>query len=136
MLVTTLLAAVSGLGIGKYGTHASVTTLQTTTSCLRLEALLANNTGAGAKAQTSNQNRFKVYYAITGTNTVSTANAPLSIRQMAQVFEVVPDQSGNGTILVSSDIAPAVGLYIYVWLEEPSLGTATATMTLSLVEMN
>ena len=110
---TTLLNAITTQNAYGTATNATKTTFQTTTSCFSLEGTLLN-----ALIQSSSQSTVRVYFQYSSQSITASTFA---------------QQCGNPMCLELVPI-PAMGLYLYWWVDIPTITTSGGTLTLILNE--
>jgi len=126
--VTVLMNAVAVGGTGSQGSNATKTTLQAASTVVGLNAQLTN--GAGVMPNLSEP--VKVYILVSSVS-VTAAEAMAQGGHSAKCLEIRSDERPSGIRLETSELIPAVGGYVYTWVEEPKMPVA-GTLTLNLVE--
>jgi hypothetical protein len=130
MKITTLVNAVSTQNASGYVTNASQTAFSATTTAYSIAAYYLS--GAGLASQNV-QKPIRIWFQHSPFNATAATIAPQFNSPMC--FEVTPKQVGNAAYAQSVAV-PAMGTYLYLWIEMPSITDAGGTITVDLVELN
>ena len=124
---TTLLNAITTQNAYGTATNATKTTFQTTTSCFSLEGTLLN-----ALIQSSSQSTVRVYFQYSSQSITASTFAQQCGNPMC--LELVPKSQSNTAATFNTPAIPAMGLYLYWWVDIPTITTSGGTLTLILNE--
>lgn len=131
MLITTLVNAVSTQNVAGYITNSTKTSFTATTSAYSIAAsLLAAPSLDGLNVQRTVRVWFQHSpFSLAAADFAAKCCSPMCL-------EVTPRQAGGNTAIAQTVAMPAMGTFLYCWVEMPSITTAGGTITVDLVELN